>query len=342
MASRSTTSTSVDLCIHDILIDRDNPRVAHLEHHLDTEHGIILSLNEGADVGVDDAPDRSQAERTTYGKLRSSIRAHGGIIHPIIVRRNADGQLICIEGNTRLAIYKKFHENGEPGDWLRIPCIVFENASASEVDAIRLQAHLVGPRPWSPYAKARYLHTLSQRQHMKWKDITNFAGGNVSDIQKQVQAYEDMETHYRGVIPSDDEFDIQKFSGFRELQTPAIESALSKAGFTKRDFAQWIHEDKLKPLGTIRSLPAILGDSEARHLFLGDGGTAKQALLHLEKREGPEPGLETIPLDRIARHLRTKLTSPRVYDEIQESEQSILLDELEHLADALDSIFNAR
>ncbi|WP_407721671.1 ParB/Srx family N-terminal domain-containing protein [Ruminococcus sp. JE7B6] len=42
--------------------------------------------------------------------LRQSIEANNGIIHPIVVNKQADGTYVVIEGNTRLQIYKDFRK----------------------------------------------------------------------------------------------------------------------------------------------------------------------------------------------------------------------------------------
>lgn len=338
------SSKSIDLPTNKVKIDPTNPRIAHLEHQAESEDGVMLSLSESTDIGIEEDAENSSTkkERTTYSKLRASIRAHKRVIQPIHVKKEPNGELICIEGNTRLAIYKNFLASREPGDWSKIPSILYDGISQNEVDAIRLQAHLVGPRPWSPYAKARYLHVLRLQEDMNWEEIVDFAGGNVSEIKKQIQAYTDMEEHYRRIVPSDDEFDTKKFSGFKEFQDRQLDVMLSKANFTKQDFARWIHENKLKPLNTIRRLPEIFDNPQAREIFLAEGGTAKDAIRHIEKSQGTEPGLDNIALDRIARHLRIKLSSmdPEAYQKLQEGEDPILRDELDQLVETLENILN--
>jgi hypothetical protein len=50
-------------------------------------------------------------------------------------------------GNSAGRGYRAFVKDETAGDWTKIPALVHENLILGEVDAIRLQAHLVGPRP---------------------------------------------------------------------------------------------------------------------------------------------------------------------------------------------------
>ena len=68
---------------------------------------------------------------------------------------------------------------------------------------------------------------------------------------------------------------------FVELQKPGIKVAIIASGFSTKDFATWVHEDKLSPLNTIRSLPRILRNQKAKEAFLKHG--AKEAMKLLER-----------------------------------------------------------
>jgi hypothetical protein len=65
--------------------------------------------------------------------LRESIKENGGIIHPIIVNKRANGTYVVIEGNTRLQIYKDFIASGEPGNWTTIRAVVYENLEDEKI-----------------------------------------------------------------------------------------------------------------------------------------------------------------------------------------------------------------
>src|ERR1035441_1194676 len=101
--------------VADIELDRTNPRIRKfLEMYPDapTAGQIYLALGAAGD-------DESESS-TSFEKLRNSILTNGGIIHPVILNRRADGSLICVEGNTRVALYKNFIDEKVAGNWTHI------------------------------------------------------------------------------------------------------------------------------------------------------------------------------------------------------------------------------
>ena len=252
-----------------IELDRSNPRIQKfLEFYKDpTPDQMYLALGS--------ASDDLEASSASFEKLRNSILTNGGIIQPIIVNRLPDGRLRCIEGNTRVALYKEFAAKGAKGNWEEIPALVYDDMDQPRIDAIRLQVHMVGTRPWGPYAKAKYLHSLRTHDLLPFSAIIDFCGGKQKEIQTSINAFEDMETYYRPLV-GDENFDMRMFSGFVELQDRKIKETLLEAKFSIGDFASWVHEEKFRPLQLIRSLPSILKNTKARELFLKHN--AKKAL----------------------------------------------------------------
>jgi hypothetical protein len=263
------------LPIDEVQLDTTNPRIRRfLESYQGTDptpEQIFLALGAGGDD--DDASGPS------FEKLKNSIQTNGGIIQPIIVNRRSDGSYICIEGNTRLALYKNFLTEGVNGNWSQIPALVSSNMDASQVDAIRLQIHLVGTRQWDPYSKAKYLTQLRNEKLMPFSAVVDYCGGRQREVIELIQAYTDMENHYRPILPDDGAFDATRFSGFVELQKHGIKEAIINTGHTLDDFAKWIHEQKLSPLNTVRMLPSLLKHPEAKAVFLKDGAKAAIPML---------------------------------------------------------------
>jgi hypothetical protein len=258
----------------DIELDKANPRIRKfLEMYGDQITPDKINLALGA--AGDDEGDIS----ASYEKLKNSILTNGGIIQPVILNRRSDGSLVCIEGNTRVALYQSFAAEKIKGDWTTIPALVYENMTEPQVDAIRLQVHLVGTRPWDPYSKAKYLYYLRTQELMPFERIVEFSGGRKKEIVEAINAYADMEKYYRDILPDDTAFDTRRFSGFVELQKPGIKQAVLDAGFTFKDFALWVHEDKLSPLNTIRTLPRILRNPKAKEVFLKRGAKEAEKLL---------------------------------------------------------------
>jgi hypothetical protein len=265
------------VAIKDIHLDTNNPRIRKfLEMYGDEEptpEQFYLAL--GA------AGDEEGESSTTFEKLKSSIQTNGGIIQPVILNRKS-GKYFCVEGNTRVALYKKFQTDKVKGTWTHIPALVYDQMQEFQADAIRLQVHLVGTRQWDPYSKAKYLHELREIKAMPLGTLVEYCGGREKEIIQSINAFSDMEGHYRPIV-EEGNFDTSRFSGFVELQKPGIKKALLEAGFTLSDFAKWIRDEKLYPLHTVRLLPRILHNTKAREAFLKSD--ARRAAEFLERPE---------------------------------------------------------
>ncbi len=266
-----TPGTLQSVPVGEIQLDRDNPRIRKFLEMYDepTPEQFYLALG----AAGDDDGDHS----ANFDKLKNSIQTNGGIIQPIIVNRK-NGALICIEGNTRLALYKKFSDENVKGTWTHIPALVYENMEDFQINAIRLQVHLVGTRQWDPYSKAKYLYFLRHDRNMPLAFIVEYCGGREKEVTESINAFSDMEQYYRPIV-AEGNFDTSRFSGFVELQKPNVKQAIVESGFTLTTFSEWIRDAKLYPLNTVRLLPRILRDPKAREAFLKDGAHAAAALL---------------------------------------------------------------
>ena len=223
----------VMLPVETLELDTSNPRVARFIEM----YGGTTVTDEQMSLALGAANYQQGENTTTFQSLRAAIKTHGGLIHPILVNRETDNRLVVIEGNTRALIYREFRSDDESGRWDEIPAIVYDQLDKESVDAIRLQAHLVGPREWDPYSKAKYLDYLSNSEHLTTDQIIDFCGGQRSEVHRFIDAYNDMEGHYRPLLASDDQFDPTRFSAFVEMQAPRVQEALLASDYTKRDFA---------------------------------------------------------------------------------------------------------
>ena len=267
------------LPIDSVQLDLNNPRIKQwLEIYGDdiTSEGIALALSASS----------GGSSSSTYISLKESIRVNRGIINPIIVNRNADGQLVVIEGNTRLQIYKEFHQSDPDGPWGEIIAIVYDNLPNEEIHAIRLQTHLVGPREWDPFSKAKYLHQLSHIDKLPMAMIISFCGGKAAEINKLINAYIDMVSFY---IPYVEESgmdpDPREFSKFSELQNKSVQQALIVHKYTKSDFAKWVVNGNIDNAQNVRKLPAVLATPAAREAFLKSNISDAVKFLHIPEAD---------------------------------------------------------
>lgn len=290
--------------VEHVEFDPDNPRIAEY-------------LNTYTEPSPETIAMALQPGDAKYQELKQAILSNEGIINPIIVN-NCDGQLVSIEGNTRLAIVKQFHSQ-HPDDetWSRIPAVVYENMSKTAIDAVRLQAHLVGVRNWTPYAKAKYLYSLHEDEQLPTNDLVDFCGGNRLDVIRNIEAFRQMEFTYRPMLP-DDNFDQHKFSNFLEAQKPNVRKSLVKSNFTDTNFAEWVKDGKFEPRQElVRMLPAILSNPRSKQTFLEDGAEKAQQFINR-----PE----------IAKELQSA-TLVELCNAIQEKIQNITLHERDDIRD---------
>lgn len=293
-----------NLAIHDLHLDKDNPRIApFIEHNREniSEDDIEFALDDSGSSG------------NTFATLRDAIKASGGLINPIIVNRESSKKLTVIEGNTRLRVYLEFSRNKLPGDWDHIPAIVYDNLPLEDIHAIRLQAHLVGPREWSRYAKAKYLNMLSNEKCMTTSQIQDFCGGKTKgrEISAMIYAYQDMENYYRP-ITDDSGFDHTKFSYFEELQKSGLQKTLFAKKLTKSDFAMWVYTGKINTAQDTRDLSTVLLDERASKFFLeNEDTTVRDAmkLIYQVEPNGSSKVLESIPTSALVRTLINRIGS---------------------------------
>ncbi len=284
----------VKLSIDEVELDISNPRIQqYLEMYGDnvTSDGIALALN-----------GSSGNSSSSYQTLKESIRVNKGIINPIIVNKYSDGRKVVIEGNTRLQIYKEFSKADPSGPWNEIIAIVYDNLPESEIHAIRLQTHLVGPRDWDPFSKAKYLNQLSNVDKLPMATIISFCGGKKQEIIKLIDAYTDMTQYY---FPKAKEYEMdpdpREFSKFSELQNTSIKQALAVHGFTKDDFAKWVVNGNIDTAQNVRKLPAILANSIARDTFIKS--TISEAEKYLNVSEKGSKGLSEATMNDLVLEL---------------------------------------
>ena len=315
-------SKYVELPINQIELDKSNPRIAN-----------YLATHDEDDITSDLMALLLGTTSDSCSSLRQSIEANYGIIHPIVVNKRVDGTYVVIEGNTRLQIYKDFRRENKPGNWDTIRCLVYENIDAEEMHKIRLQAHLVGPREWDPYSKAKYLNYLANVEHMPMASLISFCGGSskASEIRNMIAAFNDMEKYYRPLCDDDTQFDIKKFHGFVELQRSSVIESLTLNGYTKTDFSQWMIDDKFSILQDVRRIPEILKSKKATEVFLKSDTASAKKILAVEELSSDK--LKDIPYELLAKELSKRM-------------QNILLVDIHHLrsdsdyADKLTSLMN--
>jgi len=302
------TGRHEELPIDEIQLDTENPRIQHTLLMYGSEKEITTEQI-GFALGEDGSKDNPNPDGTTYQSLKEAIKCNGTLISPIIVNRKPDNSIVVIEGNTRLYIYQKLLKEAVPGDWTHIPAIVYEDLEQNKIDAIRLQAHMVGPRDWEPYAKGKYLHHLADEQNMPLPELVHYCNGNQRTVEHYIRAYSDMEKFYRPVT-GDEDFERKHFSTFIELQKNAnIKSSLVSNQKDETDFSKWVAAGTFStPKGRaehVRSIPKILVDDEAQRILISRG--SHEALKYLDSLDQNITRLGNATLEQLAKALAQKI-----------------------------------
>ena len=113
-------STYRPIRIDQVDFDKENPRIkVALEKYGDKldDKRIRFALQTATE---------GSSSTSSYRSLKDSIRAARGISVPIVVSPEGD-RFVCVDGNTRLAIYNELAHENAPGDWITIKCLVLDN-----------------------------------------------------------------------------------------------------------------------------------------------------------------------------------------------------------------------
>ena len=324
----------MSLPIDSIKLDEENPRIKQcLENYTTvTPEAIALAL---WDSGDGDAA-------TSYRVLRDSIKDSGGIIHPIVVNREENGDYVAIEGNTRLQIYKDFVEKKVPGEWSEITALVYDGLTKVEKHSIRLQSHLVGPRDWDPYSKAKYLYQLSEIEMLPMNSIINMCGGNKNEILKAIDAYKHMKMYYEPYAKSKGlEPDTRDYSKFREYENTRIKYAIQHKGYKENQFAKWVVDENIDKAQSVRLIPAIMRNKEALDVFLKENLTEAETVLRAAELSNAD--LSQYPYEVLAGELFKQLMSlpaTEVEELANNPDKTMKRDALDRLKSKLDFIIN--
>lgn len=320
-------SDYVELSIDDIELDRSNPRIAN-----------YLDLYDEDELTSDTMALLLGTTSDSCASLRESIKENGGIVHPIVVNHFSNGRYVAIEGNTRLQIYRDFRKKGVPGSWGVIKAIVYENIDDETMHSIRLQAHLVGPREWDAYSKAKYLNYLANEKYMPMTSLIAYCGGTskASEIKNMILAYQDMQEFYRPLCDDDSMFDIKKFHGFVELQKRNVIDALKTHGYTKIDFSKWMIDGKFSKLEDVRSIPNILNSKKATETFFKMDSRAAKKILAVE--DITSDSLKDVPYEMLAKELIKRMNEFQMQEILYLRSDAEYESKLNDLKDVLESV----
>lgn len=307
----------------DLKLDAQNPRIGL---YTDSQLKGSFSDEEIRHAIVNRNPDG-------YAKLRDAIEINQGVITPIWIAPLHHGEYLVIEGNTRVLVYRELAEKYPTNDtWKMILANVLPvGISDSQVNFVRLEAHLRGVTPWDAYERARYLYILNEKEGYSATRLEQVTRLRRAVIETEIRAFRDMSEVYSPKFP-DDLYQTQKFSYFVEYESNnRLKQQLQKAGFGTEHFCDWVGTERIPRAEDVRTLGEIVSDGKATQYFLEKGYDQAIQYLALAQPDLVSPLFQRIEdvIDRMRR-----LTFYEV-EEIRAGRQpgrKRLLEELERMA----------
>lgn len=144
-------------------------------------------------------------------QLIQSIRANGGLTDPMLVR---DGDLVVLEGNSRLAAYRELAKN-DAITWGKAKVRLLPSDISEElVFALLGEYHIIGRKDWAPYEQAGYLYRRNVTHGVSAQGMASEMGLPVKTINHLINTYRFMVEH--------DETSVTRWSYYDEYLKSAI------------------------------------------------------------------------------------------------------------------------
>jgi len=124
--------------------------------------------------------------------LVQSIKSHGGLINPLIVR---NGDNVVLEGNSRLAAYRILAQK-DAIKWGYVKCTILPSDIADDlIFALLGQYHIIGQKDWAPFEQAGYLWRRCKQHGIAADKIGKEMGIAVRTINHYIEIYQFMVDH---------------------------------------------------------------------------------------------------------------------------------------------------
>lgn len=245
----------------DLLFYPENPRVYN------ALHGIVGENPSQEDI------QRHMQSLDSVKLLKLSIEANGGLLEPIIVRKN-----IVLEGNSRLAAYRLLAKT-DPIKWGTIKANVMPDDTPEElVVALLGTIHIIGKTPWTPFEQAGYLTRAINRTRKPIDALASELGMQKSMAQSFIRVYQTM--------VENDDAEPHKWSYYFELdKRNDIKSAHENNPSLNlmQTILERIKDDKIEKAADLRDIGKLVkakGETAEQALeeYLNDEITLKDAV----------------------------------------------------------------
>ena len=212
--------------------------------------------------------EKEMLKQPSVIELLPDIEAHGGLLEPILVRIDTKE---VIEGNSRLASYRKLHDKTKDEKWAIIPCICVASLTNKQQDAYLSQIHIKGKTSWTTYEKANLAYIRNQ-EGMSVEEIAQTLSETPGEIKKRIAAIQLMTNNNDNEKPNFSYYNvlIRTRSIYEKTNyTPEVQKTiLGKVKSKNTDFTA---------LELRTKMPAVLGKKRALKTFLSGQSTLDDA-----------------------------------------------------------------
>jgi hypothetical protein len=261
-----------DIPLDEIELDEENPRIGYARDNY---------VSAGQAVSQRDlATFLKQQNLDAYNRLKSSIESAGGAIEMIWVMKK-DDRYLCVDGNTRLMIYRELREKyPRKEEYKKIKArILPEGTDENARNFIRLIAHLRGENDWQAYERARMLYILWEKKGYSERRLMDTTKLSLVDIRRWIKAYKLMTEQFLPSYAGRDKF--SKFSYFVEYESKKITDGMKKHDLEDKDFCDWVENGEIRRAQDVRDLKKIFENKDIAQVLKDEGFSAAKEELGL-------------------------------------------------------------
>lgn len=232
-------------------------------HFLPDNPRVYASICEMPDF-TDLTPEEKQVriyqhllKEPSVKNLIPEIKRDGGLQEPIIIRHDTRQ---VIEGNSRLAAYRKLKEETGNEKWTYIRCLVVSSLTEDQQTRLLGQTHLHGRTEWSPYAKALFCFRWVEEEKKNPATLEQLSGLSVQAINTNVKIIHLMREN------NDDK--PSRFSYYDVLvRNKAISSAIDQSSALRDTLFSQIKDGKFTAKEMRDHLPVVINKPKILRKF---------------------------------------------------------------------------
>ena len=269
----------------------DNPRV----------YAAIREMTDFDDLTAEEKQvriyERLLQERSVKN-LIPEIQRDGGLQDPITVRHDT---WQVIEGNSRLAVYRKLADASDEDRWTHIPCLVVTQLTDDQQTRLLGQTHLHGKTDWSPYAKALFCFRWVVDENRDAKSLHELSGISTAEIKKNVRVVEMMQSNGDDKLSHFSYYDVLVRN--RSISTAIADNPKFEQTLLAQIKAQpepFTAQEMRERLPTVIAKPRILRKFEKGDVSLEDAYDRAKISGAEQRLKKVRDGLDDIELDDIA------------------------------------------